>query len=74
MRRSCRRRTIRSTTRSSRLERGASPGILETEPKVVQRGEERRPVASRDTRSKVDVAEDEVVVRAFGESASRVRL
>lgn len=40
----------------------------------VRRGEERRPVASHDTRWQVDVAEGEVVVRAFGENASRIRL
>ncbi|MEZ4249241.1 MAG: hypothetical protein R3B99_13520 [Polyangiales bacterium] len=37
-------------------------------------GDELRPVASHEARWQVDVAEGEVVIRAFGENASRVRL
>lgn len=40
----------------------------------VRRGEERRPVASHDARWQVELEEGEVVVRAFGENASRIRL
>ncbi|MCU0677067.1 MAG: hypothetical protein MUE69_30305 [Myxococcota bacterium] len=40
----------------------------------VRLGEERRPIASHEPRWQVDVEEGEVVVRAFGENASRIRL